>query len=246
MKKFVMALSLIILVIFCTTSVAAASAYSTIKLTGDNPDITLIDSDDEQWYNLPLNWWGPDGQWDGESALTADHTPGCAFQGDIVRIANVDFGANGPASVTLNFSQNDGDETNAAIGARMGIFVDGVMIAELFCGFTGDWGVGMDNTAAITADITGVKTVDIKYMEDTVTSGTPFSLSFTEKAPAPAAVVEEAAPVVEEPVAQAEVTAAPVAPAAPKVGDNAVLFISIMLAVSVAGVVTLKRKANKI
>jgi len=211
-------------------------------LIGSNNDVTLIDDDEYSRYDLPLNWWGPDGQWDGESSLTDEHTPGCAYLGDIVRVANVDFGPNGPSAVTLNIS--NGDENTEP---TLGIFIGGVQVAEIIGAYTGDWGEGVDRTAEITADITGVQTVDIMFMveSDEMSSGTPFSISFTEKPPAPAEPepepVREAAPAAVEEATAPPATAAPVAV---QTGDAGITIPIVFIGAFAAGIAMLKRKAK--
>jgi hypothetical protein len=228
MKKFLTVLSLIIILSLCfATAVSAAPAYSKISVDGTNKDITLIQGGNDERYNLMISWWGPDGAWDEDSPLTNEHTAGCAYKDDIIRIANVDFGANGAASVTINLSNGD-ENTNPKIG----VFVGGAQIAEITGKYTGDWGVGEDLTADITTDVTGVQTVDLKYLPDSddMSSGTLFYVSFTEKEPP--AVVDLPAPAQEEAPAPA--------PVAPPTGDASIAVLAVILIA--AGVVIFKKR----
>ena len=226
----------LMLILALPMAVSAQSAYSTIVIQGTNTDITLIQGGNDGRYGLMVNWWGPEGQWDGESELTAEHTAGGAYLDDIIRIENVDFGANGPSSVTLNVSNGD-DSTEV----QLGVFVGGTQVATLVNTYTGSWDDGVDQTAEISGDFTGVQTVEIKYMPDSdeMSSGTVFSISFTEKEPAPTVAepepeeVEEIAPATEDAPAPEP---APQVPAAPSTGDNFGLFCALALAICAFGI----------
>jgi len=242
MRKISIVLSIIIILILCSTSVAAQSAFTPIIIHGTNPDVTLIADHDYLRWGLAINWWGPEGEWDGASALTSEHTAGGAYKNDVIRIENVDFGVNGASAVTLNVSNGD-DSTQPTLG----VFVGGVRVATIIGEFTGSWDDGADRTAAITADVTGIQTVEVQFMMegDDMSSGTVFSVLFAEKPPAP--TEPEAAPIEEEPQAQEDIPAViPDSAPAPYTNDN---FGFLVFAISFAGVaaaLAVKRKAKNI
>ena len=163
-------------------SAATQNAYCLIRIRGSNQHITLLQGGNEDRWGYMINWWGSGGEWDGisppRSELNSEYTAGGAYIGDVIKIENVDFGSINPASVTLSVSNGD-----QSLNPKLGVFVDGEPVAELTGEFTGDWDIGADITAAITAvDITGVKTVEIKYMPDSdaMSSGTVFWISFNK------------------------------------------------------------------
>ena len=131
----------------------------------------------------------------------------------------------------------------------MGIFIGGAQVATIIGAYTGDWGVGVARTAEITANITGVQTVDVMFMveSDEMSSGTPFSISFTEKAPAPTEPAPEPEPApAEGPVREDVPAVVETRPEAPRTGDNAPLLICVIFAAGIAAVEAARKKAKNI
>ena len=175
MKKLFSIALILILALSFTISAAAASAYSTIKITGEDENISIKQNAGNDWFTYYKltddDKWEV---WDGQGDKT-DYYIGGSRKTDAIIIKNVDFGENGPASVKVLMSSNpDGLE------GVIGLYVDGNKIAEVKAKGTGGWTKFDYFTSDVTGSVTGVKALEIRYENDS--GGNVREVIFTEKA----------------------------------------------------------------